>query len=68
MFCSCPLRVLFRKNSKEHTFEIRKLYYVEPTGAYVGNMGTNVTYNIIGNQGVINIDNDDMGQPMQVLL
>ena len=65
-FCSCPLRYTFRKRSKEHSFVLRKLYYVDPTGSNVGNLGGNgnITYNIVGNQGVVNIDPNNMGQPL----
>ena len=54
LFCSCPLRVLFRRKSRNHNFAIRKEYFVDPYGVNAGN----VTVNIIGNQGTINIDND----------
>jgi len=64
MLCSCPLRVLFRSRSKKHRFEIRKLYYLEPEGANIGNMGVNVTVNIVDNQGTVNIGTDPNGMPM----
>lgn len=62
--CSCPLRVLFRSRSKQHTFEIRKMYYLEPEGPNIGNMGVNVTVNIVDNKGTVNIGTNPGGMPM----
>ena len=64
LFCSCPLRVLFRSKSKQHKFEIRKLYFIEPEGPNIGNMGRNVTVNVIDNKGTVNIDTNSEGIPM----
>jgi hypothetical protein len=64
LFCSCPLRVLFRSKSKQHKFEIRKLYFIEPEGPNIGNMGVTSTINVINNEGTVNINTTGEGIPM----
>jgi len=64
LFCSCPLRVLFRSRSKRHSFEIKKRYYLEPEGSNIDNMGVNVTVNVVDNKGTVNIGTNPEGIPM----
>lgn len=61
IFCSCPLRVLFRSRSKRHEFEIKKLYFLDPAGTNIDNMGVNVTVNVVDNKGTVNINTNSGG-------
>lgn len=66
IFCALPLRVWLRRKSKEHNLEIKKHYYLDPTGPNVGNMaGTNGFYKIIDQAAQNSIWKDDgIGQPI----